>query len=473
MANEPAADEMAEAPIFDPVAWERRVAEARARRLAALEKRARDDGQTPSGLEELQARYQQRGDDAAVPPPAELPVPFRAAVAREPSAAPVPAGPPPAAARQPAPRPQPETERPVPRASRRQPSTQRLALMFVAGLSLGLVTAIWYGRMPADDVAGTVAPPPAAEPIEGPVAAPTTAAVTDPDVTPSAAPEAEPVSEPPASAEGLPPQAPSTEPPSPTSVAVAEPLAKPVIPDSAREAPVPAAGATNEVPEAAPPLADAPSVPEFAATEEMIEPAVTPGAGPAAIPAGTRVFVHAPTGVPAERAAGVVETLQAAGFDARGPIPASVSVSAANARFFHAGDARLAEAVVAALEGGPAEAPVARDFTHLTARTSPGTLEVWLAGEAATPAPSAPSSSAPSSSAPSPSAPSPSAPIPSAPAQSVAPAPPGGLPLSAIPPLVSSPDQAAPATVPLAVPAAPGAINANRLRALVEAARTD
>jgi hypothetical protein len=159
---------------------------------------------------------------------------------------------------------------------------------------------------------------------------------------------------------------------------------------------------------------------------------------PIAAAAGHRINVHVPRGTSAETGAAVIDALRAAGFDAQGPIPVNLAVGTSNARYFFPSDAAAAAAAVSALDGRIPSEPVARNFTHLSARPTEGTLEFWLAGGDG--GGSAPAVSGITRTAP----------------------PQTGL-------IRPAPFQAANPTPPPAISA--GAVNSNRLRALVEAAR--
>jgi hypothetical protein len=128
------------------------------------------------------------------------------------------------------------------------------------------------------------------------------------------------------------------------------------------------------------------SVAEDVAAAEADTVSGTPGAPlpePIASAAGHRVNVHVPRGTPAESSAAIVDALRAAGFDVRGPVPVNLAIGTSNARFFFSSDADAASAVVSALDGRLPVAPVTRNFSHLSARPSEGTIEFWLAGDPA------------------------------------------------------------------------------------------
>lgn len=124
--------------------------------------------------------------------------------------------------------------------------------------------------------------------------------------------------------------------------------------------------------------------------------------------AEAQVFVYFPRGGEATGAKAVA-ALRAAGVAGAAALPAGVSVSRANIRYFHATDLvasqRIAKILAAGLE---APAPDARDFTGFRPQPAPGLIEVWLVGDApaaivraapATPRAAAPQAGAPSAAA--------------------------------------------------------------------------
>jgi hypothetical protein len=96
--------------------------------------------------------------------------------------------------------------------------------------------------------------------------------------------------------------------------------------------------------------------------------------------AGTRLLVAAPGSLPDEEVGRVVEMLAAGGFGGVSSGTVDISITRSNVRYFHAEDEPAAERVQALLRPD-FEADV-RAFTHFSPAPPPGTVELWLAGDA-------------------------------------------------------------------------------------------
>lgn len=212
----------------------------------------------------------------------------------------------------------------------------RLLAVFVAGLALGL--ALTYGgpRSPAPQNVATTPPPSGSSRV--------TSALTAPIPT-----------EPPRVAAASPRLHPSEQ------RVVASPV--PAFPAALTLSPRLTRGA-------APPVTAADPAPTRQPT-----PAEVP------VPPDTRLIVQAPRGLPTPEVDRILERLRAAGIEVSANHRVAVAVDASNLRYFFDRDRPRAEAVAA--RDAVAGAPLAlRDFTHLSPRPRPGTLELWLAGSA-------------------------------------------------------------------------------------------
>jgi hypothetical protein len=423
---------------YDPLAWEARVAAARARRAASLASRSTAPDPQP-GLSEPEADPWPAPDAALRPRPAAVPEAAPAAARRR---SPVGTG------------------------------LLVLAAVFVGGLGIGLGAAlVMTGPLqlrqetlaevaPAAQPVAPVAallpeatpPAPAPEPRPEPAAAlppdPAPEQVPEPTATAPAEPAPDPVlaEAPEPTPEPLPPTAP---PPvaeaTPPADALAEPLTAVDVaaigPETAAApaaeivaeivaAPDPEAPATDaETPVATDPeplastaetaaasdreplgTADA-SDPETFAFVAAIAPRPRPSAAPFEAAAGTApdallgpdgapligpppppgltgsiatVRIHAPVNLSRAEVDRTIAALRAQGHRIEGPYRVSFSISRSNARYFHGGDAEAARAVGSAL--GPTASGTTvetRDFTHFSPRPPAGTVELWLAGRGA------------------------------------------------------------------------------------------
>jgi hypothetical protein len=312
---------------FDPVDWERRVAEARARRELALARRARATGS---------------GDRAADTGARRTD--------KEPQGAPW--------LRHPAPRAPGRAAARLPSASQAMSAATgafsaasgvlelalprrrtRLGILFGSGLALGLVAAASLLLRDGD---------PAPQPFPAEVAAPAPA----PD-TPAAAPDT--------NVAAITSPAPSRP----------EPAVEPLRlspPEAVAEAP---AGATA--------VAESPAVTEAAPVT------LTAATGEA------RIFVHVPSGARPATTDAVLGALTNAGLPVAGLVPVRLEVGRSNLRYYHSEDAALAEEIAAALAATPVGATEARNFAELANPPPPGTVEIWLAGDSTPgPAPTMP-----------------------------------------------------------------------------------
>ncbi|MEM9974510.1 MAG: hypothetical protein AAF771_10035 [Pseudomonadota bacterium] len=151
---------------------------------------------------------------------------------------------------------------------------------------------------------------------------------------------------------------------------------------TAPRAPSPPAGDVPPAPAVLPSVSVGTAAPRLAAAS----PAATlPVIGaPVALPPA-RVSVSAPTGRAPWEMSGVIDALNAAGFEAFAAGAVSFAISADHVRYYHTSDRAAATAVAASFGGA------VRDFTGFSPKPAAGTLEVWLAGralpEASPPAP--------------------------------------------------------------------------------------
>jgi hypothetical protein len=341
-------DEPGLAELLDPVALEARLQEARARRSAALAKRA-------------------VGAEPAPPLPGPEPV-----------------------------------------AASGRPRLRGLGpgLLFALGLALGgagaaLLTQPDLRRslalLIAPEIVAEIAPPAPApvEPAPAPEVAPEPPAVAA--ETPAAPPPAplpgragtvpppEPAALAVAATAPSPPAAPtSAAPPAPALALPAVPAPAP--PEVATEAPAAPAPAPLSAPAGhapapeTPPFAVALALPSLPAAPEAdgapSVPAQTPP--PAALP--ERVIVHFPASAEAEAQAARSALLDL-GVPEVETVPVRFAIGASNLRYYHAGDRdgarRVAEAVAGSLAAG---APAIRDFTDYRPPPLAGRVEIWLAG---------------------------------------------------------------------------------------------
>jgi len=97
------------------------------------------------------------------------------------------------------------------------------------------------------------------------------------------------------------------------------------------------------------------------------------------VPEGTRIVVNAPRGLSPDTLQSVLGAMRAAGIDVGATHRVDMAVDTTNLRYFFESDRDRAAAVAASRATGAAP-PALRDFTHLSPRPQPGTLELWLAG---------------------------------------------------------------------------------------------
>ncbi|HPG22327.1 MAG TPA: hypothetical protein PLH75_06020 [Amaricoccus sp.] len=306
---------------LDPIDWERRVAEARARRELALARRARAAG---AGERPGDPGAPRAGKEPPGAPWSYLPAP-RAAIRATAHAARLPSA---AGAMSAASGAFSAASGVLELAMPRRRT--RLAAVLGSGLALGVIAtaALLFGGSdpaPLPLPAETAAIPPAAE-APDPAPGPETAAITTP--------------------------APSRP------EAVVEPV-------------------RLSLPEAEPDAAPAPVV---AAEPAQTPAAATPGTMTAMEDA--RIFLHVPAGAPSATTEAVLAALSDQGLPVAGLVPVRLEVGRSNLRYYHAEDAAIAEEIAAALGVTPVGAIEARDFAETANRPAPGTVEIWLAGDA-------------------------------------------------------------------------------------------
>lgn len=407
------------AELFDPQALEARLKEARARRAEALAQRGRPAGGEREDHADREADPMASAGQTRPPRPGQA----------EPEA---PAGPDPALARisqlaqseVPRPRPvsapgrlpnlpgapagiEPAVPRAAPASRPHRAGRALLALLFLTGLGLGAAaalvapealrdraSALATGVLPLEAPSGGTAPDPGANASFAPEIA------TDPPEPLSLpAPDAVPAAPPMAAQESprLPPEEEGTSAAGPAAGEPDQEVAAASAP-AAAESPAPAGGAAEPGPPTAasevsraeppsPPAAAAPAetaadVPRLSApepTQAADDPEATPGYDPDSL----RVLVHYPGGVGSETVQGALSALRDAGFGEVGPVSARVSISRTNVRYFHDEDSAAAEHIAGLLGDRLAgEPPLARDFTYFNPPPSPGSIEIWLAGDA-------------------------------------------------------------------------------------------
>lgn len=382
---------------FDPVALAARLAEARAQRAVALAKRdqeARRPGEKPLAPQAKVVRANAwRAGESALPKARPEPKVLRADPGMR--AVPVRAG---------------EPQRP---GEERQPARSARAVVlaaFIAGcVTVGLAALALAPWFSPQDVTKVTAPPldVVAEPAPAQVAAPEALAPSEagrsiglPDPVPLFSPRS--VQDRPSDSDGFvrasggeaataiaataPPGLPRPKPqaltapeapPSPTLFApyaeAARLLARP--PQLAD-----AADGADEVMVARPPavfpvplqtIATAPSSPGVDAAGSGV---------PRSAAAAARVTVFYPSGAGAEAVAALAAI---AGLASSGAASTAVghNIGRTNVRYYHDADLQAARAVAGALSAE------SRDFTDFRPRPEPGTIEVWLAGEAASAGP--------------------------------------------------------------------------------------
>jgi hypothetical protein len=412
---------------YDPLAWEARVASARARRAAKLASRTPLPEPSPGVPEHELAPAPQAV--AAPGPPAPTP-------ALTPGPTPVP----------------PVVPVPAP-ARRRSPLGTALLVLagvFLGGLGIGLGAAlvvtgpIQLRQETLAEVTPAAQPPapvaallpeaasPAAVsvPVPTPEAAaalppePAAAAVTVPTPDPAPAAAALPEPDPAAAAESATAVAAAPE-PAPSAGPLVAPVPEPIA-EAAPPADAPAAAESLALPAPEVPVAAAESPeietlgtatveadlsmpfaviaprprpaaePSFEAAagtapDALLGPDGAPLIGPPPPPAAllgpvATVRIHAPVNLSRAEVDRAVAALRAQGHRIEGPHRVSFSISRSNARYFHGADAEAARAVGSAL--GPSARGTTvetRDFTHFSPRPPVGTVELWLAGRGAAP----------------------------------------------------------------------------------------
>jgi hypothetical protein len=95
------------------------------------------------------------------------------------------------------------------------------------------------------------------------------------------------------------------------------------------------------------------------------------------------VLLHVPARAPAGTAESALAALAGAGIVPEGPLRVGMTIERANVRYYFPEDAAAARALsdrIGAATGTPVEA---RDFTSYRPQPTPGTVEVWLAGQGA------------------------------------------------------------------------------------------
>jgi hypothetical protein len=428
------------AKLLDPVAWEARLSEARSRRAAALARRRPPSSgpafaaANPRGfpLEGRSPAFAPAAADAPRPDPAgpaaqmASDIPSTGEMARDfadhfaaapgPSATTVPASSPLVRA---------AASGHETAAAPRDGQRGRLAALFITGLVLGLAaaaalstgllervappapttpdatasearaadTALALDWVPATAPAGDLVPVQATE--AAPAAAAAAAAPAD---------AADPVSDPPPPALAAPASDPAL--PAPTSTAEAEaepampaaalasifpldpPPAEPVPPLAADPATAPDPGPAGiaEADAAAPATADLRPRPRPARGEPLATASAAGESEPqsaAAAQSPARVTVHVPTRASESRTDAVVAALAEAGVPPTGAVRVPMTIGQSNIRFYFPEDAAAAGAMAATLAAATGTTVEPRDFTSHRPRPSPGTLEVWLAGEGA------------------------------------------------------------------------------------------
>lgn len=138
--------------------------------------------------------------------------------------------------------------------------------------------------------------------------------------------------------------------------------------------------------EVVPKSAPAPSAASLPSMQTAAIPPANPDATvplpPAAPVPHQHIKLLAPAGLAPENAEAAAESLRAAGFAVTGPVAVPLTVSQANARYFHEADRSGLTTLIAALAPLQGTAPELRGFTDLPDAPPPGRVEVWLAGPA-------------------------------------------------------------------------------------------
>ena len=397
-------DSAAIASLMDPLALERRLAQARAQRVAALAARKAAKGNVAAPSTAEQKRQ-------PVPLPPRAPHKTSDTLSSRESVTPNTAVPPITSALQP-------IELPPLVAERRQsPPTPRRVLPagvligFAAGAvaALGAVVVLeprfdlWTstGAAPSDAPSAAASPAAAAPPMtfaEVVVAPPPGEAFADPgpnmpDRTPAEAPPA--IVATPPTALGSANEAITANRAVPrqellASVRAAAPA--PIAPEAGGE--TPPLGLRDAAAE--PPAA--PAEPPTPIAAALVEAGTPTGNDALAVPFADRdlrLIVHAPTSIPGPDVDAALTLLAGAVAPPEGPVQVNYAISSSNVRYYHADDADAAIAAASSLSNrlGPVEA---RDFTSYRPSPAPGTLEVWLSGTPVNPARTAAAGNAPS-----------------------------------------------------------------------------
>jgi hypothetical protein len=388
---------------MDPAALERRLAQARAQRVAALaaRKAAKGNVAAPSTTEQRQlvplaprAPHQTsntRSSSESVTPDAAVP-PITSALR--------PIGLPPLVA---------ERRLSPPTPQRVLPAGVLIGFAAGAVAALGAVVVIeprfdlrtWTGAAPGDAPSAASSTAAAAPPVifaEVVLAPPPGEAFADPgpnmpDRTPSAAPSAIDATPPIALESAIEAITASRAVPRQELLALVSPApAGPPTPQAGGEAPPSGLrGAAAESP-------SMPVEPPGQIAAALVEAGTPTGDDASAVPfadRNLRLIVHAPTSIPGADVDAALTVLAGAVAPPEGPIQVNYAISGSNVRYYHADDADVAIAAASSLSNrlGPVEA---RDFTGYRPSPAPGTIEVWLSGTPVNPARTAAAGNAPS-----------------------------------------------------------------------------
>ena len=316
---------------YNPQDWNRRLAEARARRAATLRERdARREGPaTPS--ERLAAAWEGDRDALAV---VTMPIAAPPAEVLQSSAA--EAGPDPSG-----------------EAARSSPSP-RSTVTLLAGCLIGSsLTGLLFLASGAD-----WRPEPAP-----PSAAALVAATPDAPREESATTVAD--------VDAVPPETAGREPPARTARADAAVSGDSAAPPAAAEPAEVAAAVSEWTPASAP--ARSLAVPDMVNAPQVQSPTDAVPVAPASI---ARVVILAPRSVSRAGREEAAALLREAGWPARDPATSPFTISSTHVRYYHSGDREGAEQLAALLSAG------ARDFTSYSPRPPEGMIELWLAGRA-------------------------------------------------------------------------------------------
>lgn len=403
-ANDDERDTAALASLLDPAALERRLAQARQQRAAALaaRKAASDSvpvppcpgpsSEAPRRPVPLPSRAQRKSPETVLPSDSVAPGPAVPAVTRVPP----PIELPPLIA-----------ERRLPPPNRRRALPAGVLIGFAAGAvaALGAVVILeprldlptWTGAAPAETPAAASSPSETAPPVtfaEIVVVPPAPEASAGPD---PAMPIRTPAEVRPAFVAAPPTALGSMEQAMVTAIRHPDPqrerLASAAAADPAPLAPEAGGDTTPPVPSGAaagPPAAQVEiTAPTAAGLAESVAPTRDDTPATPFADRDLRLIVHAPTGIPGADAEAALTLLSDAVAPPEGPIPVTVAISSSNVRYYHAADADAAAAAAASLSDrlGPVEA---RDFTGYRPSPAPGTIEVWLSGTPVSPARSTP-----------------------------------------------------------------------------------